>query len=268
LESGRVNTSQAELQAQEEKYLKILNYLVEEAQKRNITVRAIGALAFRIHCPRYKYIEYSTGRILTDIDFMAYSKDVNRIEDMFKELGWSEILTHRIYSMQAMRRIYNYPEDPNLHAEFFFDKLSMSHDIDFRGRLEIDRLTISLVDLLLEKLQIAQINEKDIIDLLVLLREHAVGDNEEETVNVAYLAKVCSDDWGLWKTATTNLDKVKSFIQSYEILNGEDRNDISSKIETLQKTIHGNPKSFRWKLRARIGERQQWHRDVEERDII
>jgi hypothetical protein len=268
LESGRVKPTEAELEAQEEKYLKILMNLVDEAQKRKITIRAIGALAFRIHCPKFKYIEYSTGRVLTDIDFMAYSKDVNRIEKFLKELRWSEILTHRIYGMQAMRRIYNSPEDPDFHAEFFFDKLVMSHDVDFRGRLEIDSPTISLIDLLLEKLQIAQINEKDVIDVIVLLREHDVGNVDKETVNAEYLSKVCSNDWGLWKTATTNLEKVKGFVPGYAILKDEDRKDVISKVERLQKSIEEHPRSFGWKMRARIGEKQKWYRDVEERDVM
>jgi hypothetical protein len=81
--------------------------------------------------------------------------------------------------------------------------------------LELDYPTISLVDLLLEKMQIVRINEKDIIDTIMLLREHDVGSSDDETINIDYMAKTCKSDWGLWKTVTALRSKVGERVKWY-----------------------------------------------------
>ncbi len=95
----------------------------------------------------------------------------------------------------------------------FIDKLRFCHEIDFRGRLGIDPVTISLIDLLLEKLQIVEINRKDLIDMMVLLRQYGVAGvkNTNEAINGGRLAEICRKDWGWWKTATVNLKKDPGF---------------------------------------------------------
>jgi len=80
----------------------------------------------------------------------------------------------------------------------------------FLKRLEIDYPTISLADLLLEKMQIVKLNEKDILDTIVMLREHDVGEGDKETINSDRVSGLLSDDWGFYYTVTTNLGKIKS----------------------------------------------------------
>ena len=82
-----------------------------------------------------------------------------------------------------------------MKVDVFFDRLDMNHIIDFKNRLELDFPTISLADLLLEKMQIVQINEKDIKDTIILLREHPVEDPDKETINANYVASLLAEDW-------------------------------------------------------------------------
>ena len=110
-------------------------------------------------------------------------------------------------------------------------------------------------------MQIVESNRKDVIDTIMLLREHAVGDGDDEMVNADYLASLCADDWRLWRTVTMNLQRVERSLPSYKVLIEEDRADISSKIQQL---MQEEPKSLKWKMRAKIGERVEWYRDVEE----
>ena len=144
----------------------------------------------------------------------------------------------------------------------FFDELHMAHDINFRGRLEIDYPTIPLVDMLLEKMQIVNIDDKDLVDTVVLLREHAVGSGDKETINVDYLASLCASDWGLWKTVTTNLEKVRNFAYNATFLGKEDIDDVVSKVGAILEAINNKPKTTKWKLRAKVGERIKWYREV------
>jgi hypothetical protein len=142
----------------------------------------------------------------------------------------------------------------------------MNHDIPFKDRLDLDPLTISLADLLLEKMQIVQINEKDYIDTMMLIREHAIGDDGKapETIDAGYIAKLLATEWGFYYTVTTNLGKVQARLAQYGELSPEDREDIATKIEKLLKRVEEEPKSFSWKMRARMGPKSKWYRDVEE----
>ena len=113
-------------------------------------------------------------------------------------------------------------------------------------------------------MQIVQINEKDIIDTIMLLREHDAGSSDNETINIDYLAKTLKSDWGLWKTATTNLDKVRRLIDKYEVLTNDDQQIIRERFLRITQRIDEEPATFRWRLRSKVGERVKWYRDVDE----
>ena len=113
-------------------------------------------------------------------------------------------------------------------------------------------------------MQIVQINEKDIKDAIVVLREHEIGTSDKETINSDYISDLLSKDWGFWYTVTTNLGKLRAFLPEYERLSLEDRSDISTKIEKLSDATEKREKSFGWKMRARTGTKQRWYREVDE----
>jgi hypothetical protein len=118
--------------------------------------------------------------------------------------------------------------------------------------------------MLLEKMQIVQINEKDIIDTVMVLLEHPLGDEDNETINIKRVAGLCSTDWGLWRTTTMNLDKVRQLAQGYEQLTGEQKDIIDSQVKAALARIDQEPKSLAWRLRARDGDRVKWYKDVDE----
>jgi hypothetical protein len=148
-------------------------------------------------------------------------------------------------------------------VDVFFDRLAMNHIVDFRDRLELDSPTIAPADLLLEKLQIVHLTEKDIKDTLVLLREHPVGTNENETVNGAYVAKILADDWGFWYTVTTNLQKVRGYVDESHLLTEDDKAIVSKRLDELKAAIEAEPKSTKRKMRSRIGPKKKWYNEVE-----
>jgi hypothetical protein len=117
---------------------------------------------------------------------------------------------------------------------------------------------------LLEKMQIVQINEKDLIDSIMLLREHPVGSTDKETINAEVIASTLGNDWGYWRTVTGNLKLLNEVIDNYEGLSQDDRNIVRKRIQELETRIETEPKNLRWKARAKIGERVKWYKDVEE----
>ncbi|MEM1551378.1 MAG: hypothetical protein QXS01_01705 [Candidatus Bathyarchaeia archaeon] len=235
--------------------------LIERANAKGLYLRVLGAVAFRLHCPKYGHLLGKT-RPITDIDLLAYGKQINQIEKLLLENGYEKRPTS-IAAVAARRRIFH-DKQMGFSVDIFLDKLEMCHDIDFRGRLEVDYPTIPLAEMLLEKLQIVQINEKDVKDVIILLREHEVGESDKETINSKYIAKLLSDDWGFYYTATTNLNKIKSLLADYSKLVEDDKKLIEDRIDSLIKVIEEEPKSLGWKMRAKIGAKKQWYRKVEE----
>lgn len=245
----------------ENELVQLLNQILEKATEYKAVVRVIGALAVRIHCPQFKYIEYKLGRNLTDIDLVASSQTQHQLEKIFTQLEWSEKIGVKIYT-GGKRLLYIAPD--GMHLDVFFDELNMCHKINLKGRLERDYPTISLVDLLLTKMQIVEINEKDLIDTIVLLLEHEIGDTSDEIIDVSYLRSLCAADWGLWRTITMNLEKVKSYLSSLSELSEPERQNGEAKVARLLQEIEAEPKSFKWRMRAKVGDKRKWYRDVEE----
>jgi hypothetical protein len=146
----------------------------------------------------------------------------------------------------------------------FYEKLDFCHTIYWKDRLEIDSPTIPPAELLLEKMQIVQINEKDVIDTIMLLLEHPLGDHDQEMINIKRIARLCADDWGLWRTMTMNLDKVQKLAMQYQQLTAAQKVKIASQVRAALDRLDAEPKSLAWKLRARIGDRLKWYKDVDE----
>lgn len=235
--------------------------IVEDARERGIVTRAIGACAFRLHCIEFRYLFDSLGRELTDIDIVTYAKYRGGLGVLLVELGY--LPDERYIALYGERRLIYCHENKRSKVDVFVDKLEMCHTIDFKGRLELDFPTITLADMFLEKMQIVEINEKDIKDAIVLLLEHKIGAGDDETINTKYIAKLLARDWGFYHTVTTNLNKVRYFSRKYEVLTDENREHLTSQIDQLLEYIERESKSLGWKLRAKIGARKKWYQDVE-----
>ena len=240
--------------------------IVNKAQQQGLTLRVLGATAFRIHCPDHVHVHVSMGRDITDIDFAAYSREGEKIEsflakDHFQSERQKASLTPGLF---VGRHIYENPET-GLHVDIFEDELNMCHVVNFRNRLHLDSPTITLADLSLEKLQIVRLNEKDVRDMLMLFASHPVGDTENETINGKYIAGIMSKDWGFYYTTMMNLGKIRKGLERYkDLFTAQDNQNINERITTLEKMIESAPKSLGWKARAAVGTRVQWYNDVEE----
>ena len=240
--------------------------IVNNAQKRGLILRVLGAAAFRIHCPNYVHVHIAMGRDITDIDFAAYSKDGEKAEKFFtEELFQSErqkaSLTPGLFNG---RHIYENPQT-GLHVDIFEDELNMCHKVNFRNRLHLDSPTITLADLTLEKVQIVTLNEKDIRDMLMLFADHPVGDTDLETINGKYIADIMSKDWGFYYTTKLSMGKIRKGMERYkDLFTVKDIQTIGERMDVLEGMIEKAPKSLGWKARAAVGTRVQWYNDVEE----
>jgi hypothetical protein len=238
--------------------------IVERAQAKGVYLRILGSTAFRIHSPEYVSIHEAMDRPLTDIDFMAYSKQDREIEACLTAEGYKMVVAAVTPELFATRRIFNHPSN-TIHIDVFLDELSFCHKIPFRNRLEIDSPTIPLAELALEKTQIVTLNQKDIKDMLILLAAHPVGDDDKETINGKHIANLLSKDWGFYYTTMLSLDKIRKGLDVYgQSFSDKDVENIRSRIDLLTKMIEDAPKSLAWKTRAKIGPRVKWYNDVDE----
>jgi len=240
--------------------------VAEEAKTRGLVVRVMGAVAFGIHCPEFISLHRKLGRDFSDLDFVSYNRQQDGVLKLFADIGYSTDRRRQYIAQIAGRGQRTMLDDPQngRRIDIFFDELEMCFVIDFKKRLELDFPTISLADLLLEKMQIVKLTEKDIKDTIVLLREHNVGKAGPETIDSEYIAELGAKDWGLYYTMTMNLQKVLEAMESYEALQDKDKEDLKAKVSSLRDTIERKDKSMQWKMRARIGTKRKWYRDVAE----
>ncbi len=239
-----------------------LKRIIEASNDAGLMLRVIGSLAFQMHCPKYGYLQAAMGRAYTDIDFAAYRKQTKEIRSLMAGLGYAENREVSIIS-EGSRSIYENHHN-KLHIDVFFDKLDFCHVISWEGRLEVDKPTIPLSELLLEKMQIVKINEKDVVDTIMLLLEHPLGNNDQETINMTYVAKLCGTDWGLWRTTTMNLDKVGRLAVGYPQLEEQQKSQVVAQVKKAMEYIDAEPKSMAWRIRARVGDRVKWYKEVDE----
>jgi len=235
--------------------------VIEAGKAQGVVLRIIGALAFHHHCPEFGYIQAKLNRVYTDIDFAAYGKQNKQIRDLFVALGYDEDLEINAFHAEGGRLIFNNPTN-HIHVDVFMDRLDFCHPIPWKNRLEVDSTTIPLAELVLEKMQIVKINEKDIIDTIMLLREHAVTRDDDDHINAARIAELAAGEWGLWRTASMNLGKVRDYLPHFD-LSDDDRTIVAGRVDEILKAMDDQPKGTKWRLRARVGDKVKWYNEID-----
>ncbi len=236
--------------------------ILECAETKGVVLRLLGGIAFYLRCPSARNEMLS--RDYGDIDLMGHERQSAEIRVLLGELGYFP--QERFNAIHGGRRLVF--TDSNLHRriDVFLDVFEMSHKLNLRDRLEIDRQTLTLADLLATKLQIVQTNEKDVVDMISLLVDHDVGATDaHDTINGKYLARLCSEDWGLYKTFTMKLALLSAAVEGWGIDEAE-RELVRKRIGHLETAIEAAAKSIAWKIRAAIGERVRWY-EIPEEDV-
>jgi len=235
--------------------------IIDTAEKNQIVLRLFGGIAVRFHCPS------ATHRLLArkyaDIDFMGLRKQSRSMKKLFTDLGYTpRDVFNRLHG--DTRMIFNDIANGR-RVDLFLDSFEMCHKLNLKDRLTLNTPTIPLADLLFTKLQVVEITEREYRDIISLVHDHEVGDSDgPETINGQYLSKLCAEDWGIYKTLTNNISNALNALPTYK-LEPADQEIATKRLHELQGRIENAPKSGRWKMRARIGERVQWY-ELPEKD--
>jgi hypothetical protein len=240
--------------------------IVTEAQRilgragtQGLPLRLIGGVAVRLRAG--DAYPAALARPYADLDFVT-SRGAARDTEAFLEAEGYEPY-HAFNVLHGTKRLLFFDTERNRQVDIFVGAFTMCHEIPTEERLELEPLTPPLAELLLTKLQIVQLNEKDVIDTLALLATHEVGDGDGDMLNASRVANLCASDWGLWRTITGNLGVVVGHIGEYA-LDAAERAAVERRIEALLARIDAEPKGRAWRLRARIGERIRWYELPEE----
>lgn len=243
-----------------EDLLTAVNEILEGAKRRGIILRVLGGAAVRLRCPSATH--RALDRKVPDIDLIAYKKHSKEVSALLTELGLEPVKMFN--ALHGDRRLLFTDPEHGRQVDVFLDIFEMCHRFDFRKRMLVDDRTLPLADLLVTKLQIIEINEKDYKDIISMLLDHPIGEKDEgDCINAAYIASLCSDDWGVYRTLTRNLDWTKSFVREMD-LEEEKKQVVMARIDQLLQRIESEPKSLKWRMRAKIGDRMVWY-DTPER---
>jgi hypothetical protein len=226
--------------------------LLARAAEEDVPLRLLGGVAIRLRAAGELLPAFR--RTYADLDFVTAKKGAGRAAELFRNEGYEPHVAFN--ALHGKERLLFFDVDYDRQVDIFVGAFAMSHKIPLDTRLEVDPVSIPLAELLLTKLQIAQLNEKDVRDALALLEGHPVGDADGETVNAGRIAALCAADWGLWRTITGNLDTCCALAPGYDVPN---RAEVEARLQELLHRIEAEPKTRGWKLRAKIGERKRWY---------
>ena len=215
--------------------------LVREATARGVVLRLLGGIAVSVRCTGGG--DAAPHREFADIDAITRRKSKRGLAALLEERGYEP--NQRFNALNGRDRLIFYGPEGKL--DVFVESFEMCHRLDLADRVELDAETITVSDLLLTKLQVVELTDKDHQDLVLLL-EVCGGD-----LDLPYLAQLLSNDWGLWRTVTGNLARTAERVPA-----------TRPRIEGLLAAVEVAPKSRRWRSRAMVGERKRWYELPEE----
>ena len=224
------------------------------AREAGLTVRLLGGVAVNV---RSRGLPPALTREYKDLDLATSKKSSGDLQKLLRDIGYEPHLGFN--AMNGRERLLFYDNPNQRQVDVFVSSFRMCHEIPLEKRLTVDEDTVPLAELLLTKLQIIELNEKDVRDTVALLLEHEVID-DDTGVNSWQIAELCAEDWGLWRTITHNLRTLSSRVENYDV----DRDVVSNRVSLLLERIEAMPKSRSWRLRAKIGERKRWYELPEE----
>ncbi len=254
--------------------------IIDAGARQDVVLRLTGGLAVRHYAIDLEFAE----REYSDIDLIGLKRQVVDIGQVFAGLGYRENKHVAVATGNGQLQFF-LPDaaatdagaeaargdlpvfsevPPSDHIDVFLDAMRMDHQVDFRDRLEINTYAIDPADLFLSKLQIGNLNEKDVHDAITLVKDVYVDFQPHPGVlDLHHVAEICAADWGLYIDVMNNVDTVIEHVGDYD-LSPRDAARVRRTLELAQDMMTEQAKTLRWRLRARIGKRVRWYDEVEE----
>jgi hypothetical protein len=230
--------------------------IASAAKAAHVGVKLMGGAGIHLHSPSAH--KPPLRRKYGDLDYVMPKRDRKAVLAFFPSLGYEA--NERFNLMQGDRRLYFFDNEHGRQVDIFIDSIRMSHVIDLRDRLDHEGPCASPSDLLLSKLQIFEVNRKDLVDVTALLLDHPIAPKSDDAIDPDYIARLTADDWGFYRTLQVNLEKLNATLDELDV----DRELVRSRIAEIWKAIEAQAKPMKWRLRAQVGDRVRWYELPEE----
>ncbi len=230
------------------------NRLTESAKNSQITLCAIDPISIWQCCPQTRKLVATPEKRY--LDFASRASQSDAVARLFERMGYQS--NQRFNEMYGTRRLNFLHSVRDISADVYLDAFEMYHRLDLTALLSQEATILPETPLALFRLQLVEMPSSALSELCALLLEHelSVGP-EEEKIDASEVTRVCADDWGWYKTVTTNLDQLVTFAPT--ALSPSESDTVIDRVQRLRQSIDGAPKSLRWQTRARIGETMRWY---------
>jgi hypothetical protein len=232
--------------------------VLDAAEAQGVTLRLIGGLAIHVHAHP---MPAALARTYGDIDTATVKGQNRPVTDLLTGLGYDP--AQQFNALHGATRMLFHDRPNERKLDVFVNGFELNHSIPITARIDAEQRTIPLAELLLTKLQVVEFTEKDMRDTLALLVGHEVGAGDSETINGDVIAALTAEDWGLWRTTELNLERLREGAGTLGLDDAE-RQLVLQRINSLWDRIEAEPKSRRWRMRARVGERKRWYQVPDE----
>lgn len=240
--------------------------LVDLAKEHGLRVRLVGGLAIQARVPGWNGGSTRAALARRDIDLATDGRDARAVSQLLVGRGY--LADTHYNALYGRKQLYFVDPRHDRPVDVVIDVLEMCHRLPFRDRLAADYPTLPLADLLLSKLQVVQLNHKDVVDAMALLSRFPLADTDVDAIRLTRIVELTSNDWGWWRTVSGNLDRLAGqgplAITPGELGSDHTPFDPWVQARALRDAMDAAPKSQRWGLRARIGDRVRWYEEPEE----
>ena len=240
--------------------------LLSSIEAEEVEARLMGGMAIRLIAG--ERLDPAFEREIADLDFISARGEGRRLGELLAASGYEP--EEQFNALNGARRLLFNDPVHGRQVDVFVGSFEMCHTLPLAERLQARPRTLPAAELLMTKLQIVELNEKDRGDIFALLLAHEVAEADldaagADAIDAARIATLTSRDWGLQRTFELNLGRLREAVAALPLEQGG-REAIAVRIERVASAIEEAPKSRKWKLRARIGDRRQWYEEPEEVD--
>lgn len=244
--------------SQEDDIIREAERIIAAAQRVGVILKLAGGAAVYVSSPSARAAPLR--REYRDLDFVAPSRQRAAVGRLLERLGYRPDLPFN--TLNGHRRLLYWDARHGRQVDVFLDQIRMCHTIDLRARLDLPGMCLAPADLLLTKMQIVEMNWKDLLDVIALLLDHPVAEGDTETINRTYIAALAAQDWGLYRTLQLNTGRVLRGLSEVAVA----AEPLKRRLEALWHVIDVQRKPLAWRLRARLGDRIRWYEVPEEAD--
>lgn len=233
--------------------------IVTMAEEKGLQIRLLGGVALYLLAPSAQ-THAVLRRQYKDIDFVVRRKDGGKLSPILEEAGFEA--DKRFNALHGETRLlYTEKDNPELQVDVFVGVFEQCHKLDLLIDADQMTYTITPTQLLLTKLQIVQLNEKDVRDLVTMLLDWPLG-RDQAGINQETLGRIFGSDWGLYTTSWDTLEKIAGHAREY--LSTDEERIVDARIEALRASMVACPKTMKFRMRSKIGRKVPWYELPEE----